>query len=173
MTGQKTEESGQSLVECAIILPILVLVMSVVIEFGWVIVNRMNFDNMALIAVHANAKTDSGQATNFLDSYVRNNYSNFDSSSLIVSASTTVRKYNYNEYVWKSNEHKHWQVPMYFEILQTEMEVSYDLPYLTPMGKVFFHDTDNKITLTAKTIASRALANDSIAAVDGGDKDGD
>ena len=31
MTGRKTEESGQSLVECAIILPLLVLVMSVVI----------------------------------------------------------------------------------------------------------------------------------------------
>ena len=51
MTGRKTEESGQSLVECAIILPLLVLVMSVVIEFGWIIMNRMNFDNMALVAV--------------------------------------------------------------------------------------------------------------------------
>ena len=60
MTGRKTEESGQSLVECAIILPLLVLVMSVVIEFGWIIMNRMNFDNMALVAVHANAKICAG-----------------------------------------------------------------------------------------------------------------
>lgn len=171
MTGRKTEESGQSLVETAIILPILVLVMSVVIEFGWVIMNRMNFDNMALLVVRANAKTDSRQATDFLEKYVRDNFKSFDDSSLTVSASTEVKTYYYNEYVWKANNRKHWQVPMYFEIMRTEMDISYELPYLTPMGKVFFHDTDNKMTLTAKSVASRALANDSTAAVDGGDDD--
>ena len=93
MTGRKTEESGQSLVECAIILPLLVLVMSVVIEFGWIIMNRMNFDNMALVAVHANAKTDSGQAADFLEKYVRDNFDRFDDSSLTVSASTEVQTY--------------------------------------------------------------------------------
>lgn len=172
MTGRKTEESGQSLVECAIILPLLVLVMSVVIEFGWIIMNRMNFDNMALVAVHANAKTDSGQAADFLEKYVRDNFDRFDDSSLTVSASTEVQTYYYDEYVWKSNQHKHWQVPMYFYILHTEMDISYEMPYLTPMGKVLFQDTDNTMTLTTKTMASRALANDSVAAVDGGD-DGD
>ncbi|MFR6328258.1 MAG: TadE/TadG family type IV pilus assembly protein [Eisenbergiella sp.] len=99
MTGRKTEESGQSLVECAIILPLLVLVMSVVIEFGWIIMNRMNFDNMALVAVHANAKTDSGQAADFLEKYVRDNFDRFDDSSLTVSASTEVQTYYYDEYV--------------------------------------------------------------------------
>ena len=158
--------------KCAIILPLLVLVMSVVIEFGWIIMNRMNFDNMALGAVHANAKTDSGQAADFLEKYVRDNFDRFDDSSLTVSASTEVQTYYYDEYVWKSNQHKHWQVPMYFDILHTEMDISYEMPYLTPMGKVLFQDTDNTMTLTTKTMASRALANDSVAAVDGGD-DGD
>ena len=83
-----------------------------------------------------------------------------------------VQTYYYDEYVWKSNQHKHWQVPMYFDILHTEMDISYEMPYLTPMGKVLFQDTDNTMTLTTKTMASRALANDSVAAVDGGD-DGD
>ena len=108
----------------------------------------------------------------FFEKYVRDNFDRFDDSSLTVSASTEVQTYYYDEYVWKSNQHKHWQVPMYFDILHTEMDISYEMPYLTPMGKVLFQDTDNTMTLTTKTMASRALANDSVAAVDGGD-DGD
>ena len=160
-------ESGQSLVEGAIILPFLILLLTAVIEFGWVTFNRVNFDNMALVTVHANAKKDSSQAADYLVHYIRGNYSRFDNDSLTVTATAEVSRYYYDEYVWKPNQRKHWQVPMYFDVLRTKMEVSYELPYLTAMGKILFHDSDNKILLKTNAIASRALKNDTTASIGG------
>lgn len=161
------EESGQSLVEFAIIAPVLILILMVSIELGWVVSNRINFDNMALVAVHANAKTKTYEAQRYMTNYIHDNYKRYDAAGLTVQVVTDVREYDYEEYVWKVNQKKFWEVPMYYRVLHTGLTVSYDLPYLTPFGKVLFHDADNFITLTANSVANRVLKNDSIVSKEG------
>lgn len=167
--GEKWQgESGQSLVESAFVLPVLIFILLSMVEIGWVIYNRVTFDNMARVAVYSNSKTDDYQASQFLEKYIRRNFSRFDDRSLTVDATVEKRTYEYVEYVWKANQRKHWEVPMYFEFMRTSMEVSYELPYLTAFGKVIFRDIDNHLELTAKVMATRALENESIKWRDGG-----
>lgn len=163
------DESGQSLVEFAVIAPALILVLMVSIEFGWVISNRINFENMVLVAVHANAKVSSSEAESFMKKYIKDNYRQYNSDSLSVMVETDIREYDYDEYVWKVNQKKFWKVPMYYEVLHTGLRVSYELPYLTPFGKILFHDADNFFTLKSNSVANRVLEYDSISAK-GGDE---
>ncbi|MCC8026017.1 MAG: pilus assembly protein [Clostridium sp.] len=163
MMGRKLQEEwGQSLVESALVLPVLILILMAVIEMGWMIYNRISFDNMAQVAVHANSKTDDLAATEYVEKYVRRNFSRYDDSSLRVKVAVEQKTYEYSEYVYKVNQHKYWEVPMYFDIMRSSMEISYDVPYLTGFGKMLFQDTDNHLTLTANAMATRALENESI-----------
>lgn len=164
-------ELGQSLVEAALILPVLILCLTAIIEIGWVIFNRVNFDNMAIIAVRANPKTEQGEAADFLTYYIQDNYSGYGANGITLDVETEVNEYFYNEYVWKSNQRKHWEVPMYFKVLYTKMEAACDLPYLTPFGKVIFQSEGDTFPLKTDSIAVRTLENNSIAATQSEDED--
>lgn len=170
---RKNKESGQSLVEAALILPVLILCLNAIVEIGWVIFNRVNFDNMAIVAVRANPKTERGEAQAFLNRYVRDNYDGYDAGSITLSVETEVRELFYNEYVWKPNQRKHWEVPMYFKVLYTKMEATCELPYLTPFGRVIFQSGTDSILLKTESIATRTLENNSTAAREQEEEDED
>lgn len=162
MTERKANgESGQGIVEAALIFPVLILCLTAIIEIGWVIFNRVNFDNMAIVAVRANPKTEQGEAVDFLTHYVRDNYSGYRADTIMLDVETEVNEYYYNEYVWRPNQRSHWEVPMYFKVLYTKMEATYELPFLTPFGRIIFQSEGDSIVFKTNSIAVRTLENDS------------
>lgn len=158
-TSQK--ERGQSLVEFALVFPVLLIFLSGVADSGWLIYNYIGINDLVDTAVHANVKSNQDEAEQFIESFIRTSFSEFDMDSMTIETTTRVKKYEYFEYVWKSNQRKHWKVPMYYKTLKTGLTISYDVDYLTPMGKILFGDTDNSVTLTSHSFAVRVLENES------------
>lgn len=153
-------ESGQSIVEFALILPVFIAILMAVAEFGWVMYGKTKFESMVQTVVQANSKTDSIDATAFLDSYIRANYAEYDSMDLSVNVEVSTQQYDYHEYVWRQSPASYWKLPMYYDMLHTQMEASCELPYLTAFGRLLFMDSDGTLTLTARSVANRMLAND-------------
>lgn len=160
------KESGQSLVEAAIVLPLLILCFNAIVEIGWVIYNRVDFDNMTVVAVRANSKDDEVEAEDFMTQYIKDNYKGYDAGSITLDVDTEVKEFFYDEYVYKINQRKHWKVPMYFKVLYTQMKITNEVQLLTPFGSVIFGGSS--ITMHANSIAVRAMENDSIASLGGG-----
>lgn len=155
------KERGQSLVEFALILPVLLIFLSGVADTGWLIYNYIGINDVVDTAVHANIKADQDEAERFIESYIRTSFSEFDMDSMTITLTTRVKTYTYFEYIWKINQRKHWKVPMYYKTLKTGLTISYDVEYLTPMGKILFGDTDNSVTLTSHAYAAKVLENES------------
>ena len=153
-------EEGQSLVEFALVFPVLLIFFSGIADTGWVIYNYISLADMTDTAVHANIKSDQGDAERFISLYIEKSFPEFDGSAMQLSADTRVSWYDYYDYVWKENKRKHWKVPMYYKVLKTTLDITYQVDYLTPMGKLIFGDTDNCMILNAHSSAIKVLEND-------------
>lgn len=154
-------ERGQGLVEFALILPVLLVILSGVADTGWMIYNYTSLFDLTDAAVHANTKSDQDDAQEYINLYIRNSFPEFDIDSMTITSTTRVKTYEYFEYIWKLNQRKHWKVPMYCKTLKTGLTITYEVDYLTPMGKIIFGDTDNRMELTSSSMAVKVLENES------------
>lgn len=154
-------ERGQGLVEFVLVFPVLLVFLSGVADTGWLIYNYTSLFDLTDTAVHANSKSDPGDAEEYMKLYIRNSFPEFDIDSMSISSTTQVKTYEYFEYIWKFNEKKHWKVPMYCKTLKTGLTITYEVDYLTPMGKIIFMDTDNSMEMTSHSMAVKVLENES------------
>lgn len=160
---ERNSEKGQSIVEFALILPLLILLLAAACDGGWVMLNHIRLNGVAETLAHANREADSVQANSKLLGYVEDHYEEIDSSRMTISTTTQVTQEKYYEYVWMEEVTGgvHYRIPMYYEWLDTEVNVSYRLPLLTPFGQMVFQTSGGEITLKAHSDAERILENDS------------
>lgn len=156
-------ESGQSMAEFAIILPLLILLLAASCDVGWVTLHRIRLSEIAGTLAHSNQQEDAAAADTGLLRYIAQNYQELDRTRLTLSVTPQADRETYYEYVWQPNREGgiHYRVPMYYKKLRTKVELSYRLPYLTPWGKLLFGTTDNEITLQVQASAMRILENES------------
>lgn len=156
-------ERGQSIVEFAVLLPVLLLLLAAACDAGWVMLQYLRLGGMADTLARANAQASASAANAGLMLYAEKNYDDFDFSRLTISTTTSVDQTDYKEYVWEENlmGGMHYSVPMYYRTLNTQVELRYRVAFLTPMGKILFGTPDNELEISAEAEAERVLENES------------
>lgn len=150
-------EKGQSVVEFAIILPLLLFITTAAIDSGWCIYQRITLE----AAADGLCKSISGTTSESkMRNYIRDNYPALDSAGLGINASINTSRLDYDEYVYRSDEDSHWKVPMYYDRRRTTLKLTYRVHYLTPWGKFIFGTPENYKDLQTTAVAVKILDND-------------
>lgn len=127
-------EQGQSMLEFMLVLPCMILILILAIEFGWICINNIRLTEAAGSAAFANRETVRSKAKVQTEVYLKEYYSGFKPSRMKVTAVTRQDTYYYDEIMWKWAQRKYWQIPMKFETLKTDIYLEYELPCLTSLG---------------------------------------
>lgn len=152
-------ETGQSLIELAFLLPVLLIILSVALEGGWSIYQRISLEHLAdAVAQSSDQTTTDGEVEHYINQY----FSEYDTGALDVRLNFAVNRIHYDEYIYRSDEDSHWKVPMYYDKAIVTTKATYDMTYLTPWGKLMFGTSGNKLRLKATGVAVRIIGNDHI-----------
>lgn len=151
-------ETGQSLVEFALVLPLLFTVMMLALECGWVLYQENCLEQMADAIVQSVDETPTEEQ---IKDYIRQYYSEYDLSDLQINLQVITRDMDYDEHIYRSDEGSHWNVPMYYKKLTVKIDIAYNLRYITPLGKYIFATSGNEKVLHATGISVRIVENDS------------
>lgn len=159
---RKCRESGQSMVEFAIVLPMLLLLVAASCDLCWIMLQRMQLNDMATTLASINQEFLDSPAERYMREYVAVNYPNIDASRMQISATTEATRDEYYEYIWQ--EHKNdgtfYRTEMFNTTLLTSVNLDYTVSFLTPMGKMLFGTDANEITLSAQADSFRVLQNE-------------
>lgn len=162
---RKHGESGQSMVEFALVLPLLLLLLSGFCETGWILLHKMKLNNLAYTLSYVNQDFAPETATANIKRYTKINYPNYPdpaSDQFKIKATTDWDRVEYYEYIWQPNKQGgiYYRVPMYNVTLFTTVELEYKVPYLTGFGKFIFGTEDNEFTVKAQASGYRLLENE-------------
>lgn len=162
---RKHGESGQSMVEFALALPLLVLLLAGFCDMGWILLHKIRLENLAYTLSYINQSYDSTAATYNLVTYTKNNYPHYPdptSGKFTIKADVTWDRIEYNEYIWQPHKQGgvYYRVDMYNFTVFTTVNLEYKVPYLTGFGKFFFGTEDNEFTVTAQASGYRLIENE-------------
>lgn len=158
----RERERGQGIVEFALILPLLILLLAAACDGGWVLLHHIQLGSLADTLAQSNREENADLADASLLHFVEENYPKLDTSRMTISTQTGTDRTDYYEYVWTEiTGGSHFRVPMYYKWLETKVELSYEVPFLTPLGSLLFGSADGSITLHAGAESRRILENES------------
>lgn len=150
-------EKGQSVVEFAIILPLILLIATAAIDCGWCIYQRITLESAADGLCKSISRTISESQ---MKDYVRENYPTLNLGDLNINASINISRVDYTEYSYRSDVDSHWKVPMYYDRERTTLTLTYKVHYLTPWGKFIFGTPGNYKKLQTTSVAVHVLDNE-------------
>lgn len=162
---RKRRESGQSMVEFALVLPLLLFLLAGFCDAGWILLHKMKLNNLAYTLAYLNQDYLGDSATANLKRYVKINYPNYpdpDSGQFQIQATTDFERIEYYEYTWQPNKDggTYYRANMYNVTVWTTVELEYKVPYLTGFGKLIFGTEDNEFTVKAEASAFRLVENE-------------
>lgn len=126
-------ESGQALVEFALILPIMVLILSAIIDFGWVFFNKLSLQSLCRDGARAGIVC---QDTSMLRDTVMNKMRSEAFIDLDDPTTTIVSIFN-SDFLNPTDG-------------DVEVYITYKLKLLTPMGKFIFGSNIISINASSK-----------------------
>lgn len=150
-------EKGNSLVELALILPVLINIMAIAIEGGYSIYQQVALEQMTDAVVQS---IEPSTTQSEIKSYISRNYSGYNLSDLELYPLITIKKMEYDEHIYRKDVDSHWKVPMYYQKTLTKLKVNYEMTFLTPWGKIMFGTPGNTRELHATSVAVRIVDND-------------
>lgn len=164
---RKHGESGQSMVEFALALPLLVLLLAGFCDMGWILLHKIRLDNMAYTLSYVNQDFLSATATLNIKNYIKTNYPSYpdpdaNPDQFKVQATVEWDRIDYYEYIWQPHKEggTYFRVSMRNVIYYTTVNLEYKVPYLTGFGKFIFGTDGNEYTVTAEANGYRLVENE-------------
>lgn len=135
MVKKLKKETGQSLVEFALVLPVLLIILGMVVDIARIIDIKIVLKSAACDSVR-NIKTDAGKLSE-AERAVAAYYDRLDLSSLnidVIKNNSSRRTYNYHSrtadyMVFKTNQ-------SYIDTFDVTVVLNYSVPVITPMGQL-------------------------------------
>lgn len=150
-------EKGQSIVEFAILLPVILLIATAAIDCGWCIYQQITLNAASDSLCKSISRTTSESQ---MRHYLKDNYPALDLDNLKISAASNTSRLEYTEHIYRSDVDSHWKVPMYYDRERTTLSLRYKVHYLTPWGKFIFNTPGNYKNLQTTSVAVHILDND-------------
>lgn len=123
--GRFKEEEGQSVVEAALVIPLFILILCGVLDFGWILSNQLKIDNCAREgARYAVIKSEASNLTSLVTTRVNDVSGDGSSSGLTVTVTVTGS--------------------------DVKVKVSKDVKVLTPLAGIFFEN--QTVHLNSETV---------------------
>lgn len=163
---RKHGESGQSMAEFALVLPLMVLLLAGFCDMGWILLHKIRLENLAYTLSYINQDFLSETATANIKKYTEVNYPYYpdpDSGKFTIKATVVPDRIDYYEYIWQPHKQGgvYYRVEMRNVTVFTTVNLEYKVPYLTGFGKFFFGTEDNEFTVTAQASGYRLVENES------------
>lgn len=160
----KGGESGQSMVEFALALPLMVVLLAGFCDMGWIVLHKIRLDNLAYTLSYVNQDFAIETANANAERYTETNYPSYPDTStgkFTINVTTRTNRIDYFDYIWQPLKGNiYYRVPMYNVTLLTTVNLEYKVPYLTGFGKFIFGTEDNEFTIKAKASGYRLLENE-------------
>ena len=144
----KKKEKGQSVVEFALVLPMLLLLLGMIVDVGRVLDAKILIENAACESIRQinSRSTMVTDVNNILNTY----YDRIDSTKLVKSVTGTANATrNYTYHAYKSSTNSFVSQPSYITYFDATVELTYTVNPLTPIGKLML---GNSVQIKSKYI---------------------